>query len=118
MLLRWLRAQYPSQHIPEDTWTSVRRNSTWDAHDRITEVFLDLARTQHTEGVMEPDVQIALGVLFYNNNDFDRAKDCFEAALSARPKVTYFCRILLDLWPIKRLGLFIVEPAWFFIIKW
>jgi peroxin-5 len=57
----------------------------WDTHTRLTEVFLDLARTQHSQGVMDPDVQIALGILFYTNNDYDRAKDCFETALTVRP---------------------------------
>ncbi|TFK68680.1 TPR-like protein [Pluteus cervinus] len=86
MLLRWLRARFPSHPIPDETWHAVRNNSTWDAHDRITEVFLNLARSQHHEGVMDADVQIALGVLFYSNSEYDRAKDCFESALSARPQ--------------------------------
>ena len=61
-------------------------NSAWDTHSRITEVFLNLARMQNNQGVLDPDVQIGLGVLFYNNSDYDRAKDCFEAALSVRPR--------------------------------
>jgi peroxin-5 len=36
---------------------------------------------------MDPEVQIGLGVLYYTNQEFDKAKDCFESALAARPKV-------------------------------
>lgn len=88
MLLRWLRARFPSQPIPEDTVYAVKNHSTWDAHNRVTEVFLNLVRAQHSaEGQVDPEVQIGLGVLFYTNSEFDRAKDCFESALSTRPGV-------------------------------
>ncbi|TFK44351.1 hypothetical protein BDQ12DRAFT_593404 [Crucibulum laeve] len=86
MLLRWLRARFPSHPVPESTIQTMATNSSWDTHSRITELFLGLARTQHSQGVMDPDVQIGLGVLFYTNGEYDRAKDCFESALAARPK--------------------------------
>lgn len=85
MLLRWIRSRFPTHGVPPETITSVATNSTWDSHARLTDVFLDLARTQHSRGEMDPDVQIALGILFYTNSEYDRAKDCFESALSARP---------------------------------
>ncbi|TFK23956.1 peroxisome targeting signal receptor [Coprinopsis marcescibilis] len=86
MLLRWIRARHPELQIPEDTINAMATNSAWDTHGRITEVFLNLARMQNSQGVLDPEVQIGLGVLFYNNSDYDRAKDCFEAALSVRPR--------------------------------
>ncbi|KAA1476078.1 TPR-like protein [Dentipellis sp. KUC8613] len=85
MLIRWLRARYPERPIPQATLDSLTQ-SQWHSHDLVTEAFLDLAREQHSQGVIDPDVQIALGVLFYTNGNYDRAKDCFETALSARPK--------------------------------
>jgi peroxin-5 len=86
MLLRWLRARFPSHPIPEETIKAVGKNSSWDTHGRVTDALLDLARTQHMQGVMDPDVQIALGVMFYTNSEYERAKDCFASALAARPK--------------------------------
>ncbi|KZP17955.1 TPR-like protein [Athelia psychrophila] len=85
MLLRWLMARHPSHPIAEGTVNSVKKHSTWDAHSRVTDAFLSLARMQHAEGILDPEVQIGLGVLFYTNSEFDRAKDCFGSALQARP---------------------------------
>ncbi|TFK54495.1 TPR-like protein [Heliocybe sulcata] len=85
MLLRWLQARFPSLAVPEETLQSIK-NSAWDSHTRITDLFLEVARSQHAQGIVDPDVQIGLGVMFYTRGDFDRAKDCFEAALSMRPQ--------------------------------
>lgn len=87
MLLRWFRAQFPSHPVPEETIKAMSTHSSWDTHNRITDLFLGLARQQHSEGIMNPDVQIGLGVLFYTNGEYDRAKDCFQSALVAKPKV-------------------------------
>lgn len=57
--------------------------------ERATEAFLAVARQQNSTGVIDPDIQIGLGILSYTNGDFDRAKDCFEAALSVRPRVGF-----------------------------
>ena len=86
MLLRWLRARFPDTWIPPDAQEATTKSS-WHSHDLVTEAFLNVARTQHAQGVIDPDVQLALGVLFYSNNAYDRARDCFEAALSIRPTV-------------------------------
>ncbi|GBE81169.1 Peroxisomal targeting signal receptor [Sparassis crispa] len=85
MLLRWLQARFPSYEIPQDAWDSLSQ-STWHSHERAKEVFLDIARDQYSQGEIDPDVQMGLGVLFYTTTDYTRAKDCFETALTVRPK--------------------------------
>ncbi len=86
MLLRWLNAHIPGADIPEEAWKSLQ-NSSWHSQEQVTEAFLKVAREQYNRDQIDPDVQIGLGVLFYTSSDYDRAKDCFEAALSIRPKV-------------------------------
>ena len=87
MLLRWFRAHYPTIPVAEEITQAVLKNSSWDTHDRITELFLSLARTQHDQNQMDPDLQIALGVLFYTNGSYKEAEDCFVTALNVRPQV-------------------------------
>lgn len=47
---------------------------------------MSLARQQHSQGILDPEVQIALGVLSYSNSEYERAQDCFSSALSVRPQ--------------------------------
>ncbi|KAF9793357.1 peroxisome targeting signal receptor [Thelephora terrestris] len=84
MLLRWLQEAHPDAEIPHTAWSSLQE-SPWFAQQQVTQAFLDYARIQHSKGVVDADLQAGLGVLFYTSNQFDRAKDCFEAALSVRP---------------------------------
>ena len=88
MLLHWFRAQYPTIPVPEETTKAMATSTSWDMHNRITDLFLNLACSQHSQGQMDPDLQMALGVLFYTNgNYYNQAQDCFVAALNVRPKV-------------------------------
>ena len=92
MLLRWLRAKYPSfAPLPP---ASPATTSSWTLRDQATEGFLSIARHQHSSNNMDPDVQIGLGVLLYTGGDFERAKDCFESALLARPNVRILVHII------------------------
>lgn len=85
MLLQWLGARFPDFPISDETRRAVSLHSAWDSHEKLTETFLTLARQQYNQGIVDPDTQIALGVLFYGTTDYERAKDCFESALSQRP---------------------------------
>lgn len=83
-LLRWLQATHPDAEIPQTAWSSLQ-DSSWYSQQQVTQAFLEYARMQHAKGIVDADLQAGLGVLFYTSNQFDRAKDCFEAALSVRP---------------------------------
>lgn len=117
MLLRWLRARFPDAPIAPEVQEAVTKSS-WYSHDVVTEAFLNVARTQHTQGVIDPDVQLALGVLFYTNAAYDRAKDCFEAALSIRPTVTPSASIIHPARTLTGLlGLSVMEPLGLFAFE-
>ena len=80
---------FPSHPIPEDTLRVIVTNLPWDVQECVTDAFLNLAREQHTQGYMDAVVQIGLGIC----NKFDRAKDCFDSALSMRRKVCARCDV-------------------------
>lgn len=93
-LEKWLQDTYPaaimSVQRPPDT------TNPWDRHSRVVDMFLAAARAGPTgrtgtgsydvqKQPVDADVQVGLGVLFYANSEYERAKDCFEAALGVNP---------------------------------
>ncbi|KAI8054151.1 uncharacterized protein B0P05DRAFT_591546 [Gilbertella persicaria] len=54
-------------------------------HGYITNMFLEAARSSPGEE-MDADVQVGLGVLFNVSEEYDKAIDCFKAALTSKPQ--------------------------------
>ncbi|SDA01448.1 BZ3500_MvSof-1268-A1-R1_Chr10-1g02676 [Microbotryum saponariae] len=91
-LEKWLTLAYPTLSAKPGPLPSA--TNPWDASNRIIDLFLEAARAGPMARVpgqsnelteVDPDVQVGIGVLFYSNSDYERAKDCFESALSVRP---------------------------------
>jgi peroxin-5 len=81
-LENWLQRKYPSvmQMAPAAPPAILDRKAI---HERITSLFIEAAMLVPEGQAMDADVQVGLGVLFYSDEEYEKAIDCFSAALTS-----------------------------------
>ncbi|KEF60039.1 uncharacterized protein A1O9_04889 [Exophiala aquamarina CBS 119918] len=84
-LERWISVKYPTIHPPQNVSdaSDIGFTDRTILHERVADLFIKAAQLSPSGEQMDPDVQVGLGVLFYGNEEFEKAVDCFKAALAS-----------------------------------
>lgn len=87
VLETWLRRNEAYTHIPPPPQTREAEGDfyaeAWGRHARVADMFLEAAQLRPNDP--DPEVQTALGLLYNLSYEYERAVDCFKAALTKRP---------------------------------
>jgi peroxin-5 len=87
MLNDWIASKFPAIHAKHEG-KDFQTMPVYELYDHVTSMFLEAARQDAARDVVNPDVQVGLGILFYNSGQYDKAVDCFNTALKVRPNVS------------------------------
>jgi peroxin-5 len=83
-LERWLATKYPSLvTTPLSSDQDMGFTDRHVLHQKVTDMFIQAAQLSPSGEQMDPDVQVGLGVLFYGAEEYEKAVDCFGAALAS-----------------------------------
>ena len=92
---KWVSLAYPQLSASPLEGGAQQQANPWTTSQRVIDLFISAAQagpsarvpgqSSELNSAVDPDVQVGLGVLFYSNADYAKARDCFEAALTARP---------------------------------
>lgn len=85
-LERWVASKYPQLGVTPRGIDAEEEMGFTDRHllhEKVTNYFLEAAQLNPEGAEVDVDVQVGLGVLFYGSEDYDKAVDCFTAALNS-----------------------------------
>ena len=74
-LNKWLQTSFPQLNVP--TFET-------NAHDNLCKYYLMAIQNDAKTEQVNADLQLGLGLLFYNVGEYDKTVDCFTCALSTR----------------------------------
>lgn len=89
MLIDWLRCNEKYQHIVPESFkhdaNAAMASSLINGPELEDVQNLYLQAVQQTPEVVDPEIQEALGVLFNLSGEYEKAADCFQAAVQVKP---------------------------------